>query len=387
MMEYDRTRLKTAAKQAMKYQRPHPMLITLLFSVIVNFGARLVDTILGAASGSSTMYTMYAQALLEYGEPERAIQHVMLSFGPQRLALALFAGVFIAGILASLWTGLMRTGYSGFCLEMVRGRQPQTGALFGVFPQWAGVLLTQFVVGLFRGLWTLLFGAGLCLVIFVATLLFSQVLALFLLVLIAAYIAFILGLVWITLRYAMVDFLIADQGLTGMDAIRESRRLMQGNTGKLFFLNLSFLGWYLLEAAVMMGLLAAALATILSAGPVYDPTELMGRLAASLLGILGVGSLAAIGIGILNLWLTPYITGAQALFYDWLRGVDSRPAGGYGYGPGGGWGQPYPPQQPPTSYNWEPTPGPSSGTGIGSGPQDGGTPPKPPKSPKDDPWD
>ena len=40
--------------------------------------------------------------------------------------------------------------------------------------------------------------------------------------------ALLLGIVWVTLRYELVDFLIADQGLTGMDAIRESKRLGAG---------------------------------------------------------------------------------------------------------------------------------------------------------------
>ena len=79
--------------------------------------------------------------------------------------------------------------------------------------------------------------------------------------------------------------------------------------------------------------------------------------------------------------------GTEALFYDWTQGIDSTlpPSGGGD----GGWGQPAPPR-PNTTYTWNPTPGQSSGTGIGPGPdpgpRDGGAP-KPPRSPKDDPWD
>ena len=348
-MEYNRAQLKQSARQAMRFQRPHPMLVTLLFVILTNIGSQLISRILGAASGSSGLSTMYYQALLQYGDPAYAIQYVLLSAGPQRIALALFVGGFIAGIITSLWAGLMRTGYSGFCLDMVRGRQPQTGALFSVFPQWAGVLLTQFMVGLFRGLWALLLGVGLIAVVLVDALLFAGLIeaeALFLIVLLAAYIAYFVGLIWVTLRYAMVDFLIADQGLTGMDAIRESKRMMQGSTGKLFTLELSFIGWYLLEAGIILAIAIIGILSfgtgLLASGALEDAMLLM---AGTALGFFALMSVAMIIVGVFNLWLTPYVTGAEALFYDRLRGVDSTPAGGYGWGPGGGWGQPQPPQQ------------------------------------------
>ena len=390
MMEYDRVRLKQAVRQSMRFQRPHPMLITLLFSIIVSAGSQIINQILGTASGANTLSDLYAQAVLEYEDPAYAIQYVLLSVSPQQLALAVFVGGFIAGVISSLWAGLMRTGYANFCLGMVRGQQPQTDALFGVFPLWAGVLLTQFLVGLFRGLWALLLGVGLFLAIFVAALLFAQLEALFVLVLLVAYTAFFLGLIWVTLRYAMVEYLVADQGLTGMDAIRESKRLMQGNTGRLFALELSFIGWYLLEAAIVLVVFVATLITF-GAG-LSGLSDALMIIAGAALGIFALIAVASIAIGIFNLWLRPYITGSEALFYDWARGAYSTPAGGYGAGPTSGWGQPQSPNQPQRfDYTW--TPGPYSGTGLGSGQKDGrnGAPPqppqRPPKPPKDDPWD
>lgn len=387
MTEYDRVRLKQAAKQSMRFQRPHPMLITLLYTIIVNVGTQIISQVLGAASGASSMSDLYYQAVLDYGDPAAAFQYVLLSLGPQRLMQALLVGGVIAGIITALWSGLMRTGYANFCLGMVRARHPQTEALFGVFPLWGGVLLTQFLAGLFRVLWALLLGAGLCVIVFVAALLLARFEALFVLVLLAAYIAFFLGYVWVTLRYAMVYYLIADQGLTGMDAIRESKRLMQGNAGRLFALKLSFIGWYLLEG---VGIAAAAVAAAVAAGTAasglggFSGAETITTMVGGLVFFIPLALIAALGIGILNLWLRPYITGSEALFYDWARGVDSTPDRG--------WNRPQSPGQPPHyDYTW--TPGPSSGTGIGSGPrQDGGNgtppqPPRPPKAPKDDPWD
>ena len=84
MMEYDRVQLKRAARQAMKRQRPHPMLVTLLFGIVVSIGSQIIDRILGAASGSSGLANLYYQAVLEYGDPAAAFQYVMLSFPPHQ---------------------------------------------------------------------------------------------------------------------------------------------------------------------------------------------------------------------------------------------------------------------------------------------------------------
>lgn len=262
MLEYNRTRLKGAARRAMRGQRPHPMFVTFVFSILAGIGGQIIGQILGLATGSTGMNTQYFQALMEYGDAETAIQYVLMSYGPQRLMFAILVGGGLASLLVALWQGLMRVGYSGFCLDMVRGRQPQTGELFRAFPHAGPVLITQLLVSVFRFLWGLLLGVGFAVVLIVDALLFIELEALFVLILLAAYIAFLLGLVWVTLRYALVDFLIADQGLTGMDAIRESKRLMQDNYGRLFTLNLSFIGWYLLEVGIV--LLFASIAQLLS---------------------------------------------------------------------------------------------------------------------------
>lgn len=383
MLEYNRTRLKTAARQAMRGQRPHPMFVTFVFSALAGVGGQIISQILGLATGSTGLSNLYAQALLEYGDMDTAVQYVLMSYGPQRLIFALLVGGGLSTLLVALWQGLMRVGYSGFCLDMARGRQPQTGALFRAFPQAGPVLITQLLVSVFCFLWGLLLGVGFAVILIVAALLFIEYAALFVLIALAAYFAFLAGLIWVTLRYALVDFLVADQGITGMEAIRESKRLMQGNYGRLFMLKLSFLGWYLMEAGIVLLFAMIGAATVgvgFAASGLDNPLYLM---AGASLGIIGLVVLAAIIIGVFNLWLTPYVTGTEALFYDWTQGIDStRPAPGGG---DGGWGQPTPPRQN-TTYTWNPNPGQSSGTGIGPGPRDGGAP-KPPQSPKDDPWD
>ena len=118
----------------------------------------------------------------------------------------------------------------------------------------------------------------------------------------------------------------------------------------------------------------------LDTSSLLDPVSLI---AGGALAILGLAFAATIIIAVFNLWLTPYITGTQALFYTWTQGrdVSARPdpfSGGQG-----GWGQPY-------DYTWTSGPTSGTGTGIGPGPKDDGhtpPPPKPPRPPRDDPWE
>lgn len=438
-MVFDRVQLKMTAKQAMKFQRPHPMLITLLFVVLVNAGTWIINQIMSFATADNPLIQMMNMVMSGYADPEDVLEYLIYAYDPGQMFMNMFISVFVVNILTSLWTGLMRTGYSGFCLGMVRGQQPQANALFNTLPLWAGVLLTQFLVALFSALWGMLFIVGVCVVVGVlGAVLIDNFEGLFVLLMLAAIVVAVLGYVWVVLRYAMVNFIIADQGLTGMDAIRESKRMMQGNISSLFTLELSFIGWYMLEGVIVMVIyiaFAGSFAARLYGASGYDAMMMMSN------GIQGLNTLSiviTIATTLYSMWLTPYVTGTEALFYDTLRGA--RPMGGYGGpagsggyggqggqggwgGPGapGGWGGPGGPggyggpggpsgpggyggaggyggqggwgQQPPQQnggYNWTPTPGSSSGRGMGTGAQGGPRPPQPPqqppKAPRDDAW-
>ena len=332
MLEYDRIRLKQAARQAMKAQRPHPMLVTFVFAAIGGIGGQILTQILGMVTGSTSLNTQYFQAVWEYGDTDTALQYILMAYGPQRLIFALLVGGGLSTLLVALWQGLLRVGYSGFCLDMARRRQPQLETLFRAFPQAGSVLLTQLLVFVFRFLWILLLLVGYFVVGFVGGMVADAIhVFLFVPVLLLDIAALLLGILCVTLRYELVDFLIADQGLTGMDAIRESKRLMQGNYGRLFTLKLSFFGWYLLEIGVILAFLITGLLTFgLQLANAADSSDALAALVVPALGFLALFGLACIALSIFNLWLTPYVTGTKALFYDWTQGIDSTlpPSGG-----------------------------------------------------------
>ena len=79
-----------------------------------------------------------------------------------------------------------------------------------------------------------------------------------------------------TLAYAFVDYLVVDTDVTGNDALRESREMMKGYKWNYFVFGLSFLGWILLVPFTL---------------------------------------------GILLIWLYPYMTVATAIYYERLKGT------------------------------------------------------------------
>lgn len=378
---YDRVLLKRDVKQAMRETRPRPMLVALLFGVIVSVGTGLINGILGrlltgGMDSYSDLFLGYVQRGYEIDEAvEQAVLQLM-SRGPGAM-FAVVTGSMVVSILVSLWQGTMNVGYEGYALAMVRRENPETGRIFCAFPRIGGVLVTRVLVGVFSTLWMLLLVVGYVAVAFAVTALAVAIdsEALMILFLILGMVALWLGIVWVTMRYALTDYALLDQDLSGMDAIRESKRLMKGNIGKGFLLRLSFLGWYLL---LLLMVYIGAFVFIMAIGmqlTLGGADNLGGLIASAGIG-LAVLLAAVIGACVLMLWLRPYETGAMAGFYGWAKGSADGPGGAQG-----GWGQPASPRQ---NYDYTWGTGPTSGTGTGSAP--GNSSPKPPKR-KDDPWD
>lgn len=142
-----------------------------------------------------------------------------------RWGIAILASI-ISGLLVSvasfipggslLATGLIGVGVAGVFMSIIRNENVEIGHVFDGFQNnfvtnlIAGVLYTIYIA-----LWTLLF--------------------------------IIPGLVK-TYSYGMTFYLLKDHPeMTASEAITESRRLMNGNKMRLFCLDLSFIGWYLLS--------------------------------------------------------------------------------------------------------------------------------------------
>ena len=386
-MEFDRAQLKREVKLSMKGSGC--MMVALLFGVVVSAGTWLLNTVMGGllTGGAGSVSDTVMRYIQRGYDLEDALNIALLELfrrGPGALAGIAVGGV-VLSVIVALWQGSMDVGYKGWCLSMVRNEHPPVGKIFCALPQILQVLLTRFLTGLFIALWSLLVVLAYVLLLVIGALLASltDLVLLAIPFLLAAIAVLVVGIVWVSTRYLLVDYVLLDKGLYGMDAIRESKRLMKDNIGRGFVLQMSFFGWYLLM--MVMVYIGIILALIPLVGAVASGSS-GGLIASSGFALLVIVAVT-VGTTILSLWLKPYVTGSIARFYEWTCGNADGPLGGpvFHGGSDGSWGG-------PADYNW--TSGPSSGTGAGTGPQNGGFPPPPPPKaptpprpkPKDDPW-
>lgn len=134
--------------------------------------------------------------------------------------------------------GVIRQGYAVYLLKQYDHRDPQTNDLFSQFDRFGDAFCLKLLETLFVVLWSLLL--------------------------------IIPGLIK-TYAYAMAPFILAENpNMTAREALRASEELMDGHKAELLFLELSFIGWSLLNVLT-----------------------------------LGIGSF----------WLVPYMNAAKAAFY------------------------------------------------------------------------
>lgn len=155
----------------------------------------------------------------------------------------------IGGVLAVLQFivgGVVKLGYCQYLLKLHDGQEGELKDLFSQFSRFAEGFVLSLLTAIYTFLWTLLFIIP---------------------GIVAAY------------KYSMAPFILLENpGMKPDEAITASKELMDGNKGRLFCLDLSFIGWELLCGFT-----------------------------------LGIG----------NLWLNPYKNAAHAAFY---RSLSPRPA-------------------------------------------------------------
>ena len=129
------------------------------------------------------------------------------------------AFTFIGPIILS---GVFAFGFMAAYLTLVRTKSTSFETLFSGFSNFGTTCVVGILQTIFLTLWSLLF--------------------------------IIPGIVK-TYSYSMTYYILRDNpNLSASEAITESRRMMNGYKGKLFCLDLSFIGWFLLSA-LTLGLL------------------------------------------------------------------------------------------------------------------------------------
>ena len=278
-MEIHRKALKDRAKQTMRQNVPSAWLVALLFWGLTTGVSNLSDL-----AGFTTNL-----AASSYG-----VQFFPLFFT----------------LLLTLYSVVMDFGYKIWCLRAWRRDEANFATLIDGFGMAGQVLMME--IHIFVRLF------GWCLLpMFPATLIISSVNSLEVMVLLMELFTFALipYLYFIRLRYALTPYLLMDRPEQGAAAaVRESVGLMRGWKMELFKLDLSFLGWYVLEWGLsilaQIIFLVPTLIGILQSGA--TPETLLTLAAGTTAGSL-VGLLLCLPV---ELWLLPYTGLARAGFYD-----------------------------------------------------------------------
>lgn len=319
-MNYDRAAMKREVRLAMKNARPRPRWVTLLFMLVVGAGMWLIRTAItvlaGVAAGAAAFsgeLSALTQSMVEGGDLEVLLEQfaeLVVSYAPVFSAI-MSAGVLIT-VLCWLWGTLMNAGYVGYHLKMVRGTDPGCGTLFSGFSRFGKVVFTRLLVVLFTFLWSLLAMVIAAVLLVSAGLLVDSVPIASAALVVVFYIFILLFGLWITYRFALVDHLVMDQGIYGLEALTVSKKLMKGNKWHMFVLYLSFIGWYLLEAALLL----ICLGGIGVAGFLIEGGTMGGTIGGVVLTMVMLVLILVI-ILLFALFLTPYIAGSVVKLYEY----------------------------------------------------------------------
>lgn len=213
----DTSHYKFIAKNALQDKWPNAILVT--------FVAALLG---GLVAGSNVDLTFGLDA-----EDLRQMPDFVVAYIQFVIPFAL-----LMGLAQLILGGAIELGYCRYLLKLYDGQDADLGDLFSEMDRLFEGFCLAFLRGLFVFLWSLLFIIP---------------------GIIAAY------------RYAMAPFILSEKPyISALDAINESKEMMQGRKMELFVLDLSFIGWSLLAALT-----------------------------------LGIGSL----------WLNPYMSMTKACFY------------------------------------------------------------------------
>lgn len=300
----NRIELKRRAKQLVRTGTPNPMVVALIFILATTWLSTVLDLVvenpLNKAMGIIEEWSL-AMNLEENVAPsmmDAMSQQLMSCFHGSKAVIGL-----LVAVLMALYSLVVNFGYYSHTLQKIRGEETSVGEIFSWFGMAGKIILLQILKTLYIYLWSMLF-------------VIPGVIAMY--------------------RYRMADYcLLDDPNISALEAIRRSKKLMQGRKMDLFTMDVSFFGWLLLETIVAQ--FAASLVGMLVA-------PMMGSLTVPL-GITMIVSL--IVTTAFSVYLVPYMQYTYAGYYVALKEMPKAPP----VNPGA----PQPPfVNPPDGFNQNP---------------------------------
>ena len=232
-------------------------------AILTGFVATLIGANICSNGGSSSSPDRDSNRLLSHDTIEKILPIIFIILA----IIAIWAiGTIIIG-------GAGKLGYAKFNLNLVDGKQGKFSDLFSQFDRLDDGFVMNFLIGLFTFLWSLLF--------------------------------VIPGIVKMY-SYAMTPYILSENPeMAPIDAITESKNMMQGNKWRLFCLDFSFIGWELLRVTPLL---------------ILSPFIFIGEI-----GIILWVVLSLVAVFVAGLFVKPYEEAARAAFYRDISGTEIKP--------------------------------------------------------------
>ena len=228
-------KLKTGARRLMFDNAPKLFLVSIVFIIIVAVFSELQFRL----PGTLATYDLILERLRLGEIPNMAALYSR--FRPPGAALA---------FVLLLLKPVVEAGYISYCMKITRGQPGEFRDIMNGFQHFTKVLSIAIISAVFIALWSLLF--------------------------------FFPGIV-ASYRYRQAYYILLDDpDKSAMQCIRESKWIMAGNKVDLFLVDLSFIGWVILDFLVVL----------------LIPTPF--------------------SVPIVSIWMTPYMGLTHAAFYERL---------------------------------------------------------------------
>ena len=202
----DRTALKKTARLSLPGKKPSTYLVAALYIAILS----ILSILTYALSGYDRFYEYIMQAIPV--NPNLSAEELLSAFP----AIRPEAGLLMFLILALRF--LIGIGFLSYCLKISRDENADIKSLFDAFSFFLKVIWLEILRLIFTLLWSVL-------------------------LIVPGIVAYY--------SYRQAFYILLDQPeLRALDCLRQSKRLMNGHKTELFMLDVSFIGWFIVDFVI-----------------------------------------------------------------------------------------------------------------------------------------
>ncbi len=206
----DNSQLKTNAKSVLASTYWMSFLALFIFDLIYSVASTITNRI---SNIGASVDTGDYQRFLERGDYERALQEISEMSSTKNPLFSLI-GYAVSICFTIFLLNIITVGLRKMFLKARITRKADIGDMFSMFSSYSSTMRTMFFYDLYIWLWSLLF--------------------------------IIPGIIK-TYSYYMVPYILAENpDISTERAFEISKRTMDGEKGKAFYMHLSFIGWYIL---------------------------------------------------------------------------------------------------------------------------------------------